>query len=91
MMGKDSCQRDRNDVVKPPPLPVNPQPTGDQWHFRRFKDFSPPIFKGSTDAKVAKDWLKEVEKIFKVMDCTKMDKLKLAEFSLKNECKYGTK
>lgn len=84
MLGRDRRQRDLEDDKIPPP-PVNPQPIGDQQLYRRFKDCNPPIFKGSTEANLSKDWLREVDKIFKVMDCTEVEKLKLAEFTLKNE------
>lgn len=85
MMGRERRQRGQGDAAIPPPPPRHPQPIGEQWLYRRFKDKNPSIFKGSIDAKVAEEWLRELEKIFRVMDCTTVEKSKLVEFPLKNE------
>jgi len=35
----------------------------------------PPIFKGRYDPDGAQTWLKEIEKVFRVMQCTEVQKL----------------
>ncbi|MQL72687.1 hypothetical protein Taro_005033 [Colocasia esculenta] len=37
---------------------------------RNFRNMDPPRFEGSTNPNVAKHWVKEIEMIFKVMQCT---------------------
>lgn len=63
----------------------NQQPAGDIWLYKKFKDFNGTIFKGCVDAKEAEDWLREIEKIFKIMRCSDEEKVLLVEFSLKAE------
>lgn len=71
----------------PPQPPENNQKNqqGEMWLLKRFKYCNPPIFKGRTDAKEAYDWIRKMEKCFKIMKCTSEEKLLLAEFSLNNE------
>lgn len=73
--------------VNPPmdPLVVSPRQIEDQWLLKSFRDCNSPIFKRSTNAKEAEDWLCEIERVFKVMECAEAEKLLLAEFSLKSE------
>lgn len=72
-------------ALPPPPLDNNQQPIREMWLLKRFKDCIPSIFKSTTDAKEVKDWIREMEKCFKIMKCTSEKKLLLAEFSLKNK------
>lgn len=77
-----------NDAPPPPPLknpPMYPQQlVGEMRLLKCFKDCNPQTFKGCTDTKEDEDRIREMEKIFKVMRCTKEEKLLLGEFSLKN-------
>ncbi|MQL81945.1 hypothetical protein Taro_014412, partial [Colocasia esculenta] len=47
---------------------------------RNFRRLNPPRFSGSTDPDEAEHWLKETERIFRVMQCAAGDKLLLATF-----------
>ena len=40
-----------------------------------FQRENPPTFKGKYDPDRALEWLKEIERIFRVMDCTPMQKV----------------
>lgn len=61
-------QLENRDVPPPPPPPlVSPvippaaqQPTGEMWLLKRLKDRNPIVIRGSTNAKVGKEWLRAV-------------------------------
>lgn len=50
MMGRERLKRDLGGAVSPPPSLGHLQLVGKQWLYRRFKNCSPMIFKGSMDA-----------------------------------------
>ncbi|XP_058753337.1 uncharacterized protein LOC131626528 [Vicia villosa] len=50
-----------------------------------FQRENPPVFKGKHDADGALDWLKEIERIFCVMDCTPTQKVRYGTHMLANE------
>lgn len=86
-------KRDEQNVPPPPPPLVDPpvvppvaqQPMGEMWLLKWFKDCSPTLFRGTTNFKIAEDWLRELEKIFKFMQCTDQENVPLAKFSLKSD------
>ncbi|XP_058771654.1 uncharacterized protein LOC131645009 [Vicia villosa] len=41
-----------------------------------FQRENPPVFKGKHDPDGALEWLKEIERIFRVMDCTQAQKVR---------------
>lgn len=51
--------------------------------YKKFKDCNGTIFIGCVDAKEVEGWLREIEKLFKIMRCTNEEKVLLVEFSLK--------
>ncbi|XP_077249415.1 uncharacterized protein LOC143888918 [Tasmannia lanceolata] len=61
-----------------------PREDASQVH-RQFRDYHPSEFTGSGDSLAADHWLTEVEGIFTVMECTSVQKIRLASFLLKGE------
>ncbi|MQL92276.1 hypothetical protein Taro_024896 [Colocasia esculenta] len=49
---------------------------------RNFRSLNPPRFSGSMDLDEVEHWLKETERIFRVIQCAAGDKLLLATFQL---------
>lgn len=43
--------------------------------FAQFSSQNPPMFDGKSDANVAENWLRRMEKIFKVLNCTENQKV----------------
>ena len=54
------------------------------WNFR---SMDPPRFEGSTDPDVAEHWVKEIERIFRVMQCADQNKVLLATFQLEKDAR----
>ncbi|MQL67905.1 hypothetical protein Taro_000159 [Colocasia esculenta] len=54
---------------------------------RDFRSLNPPRFSGSTVPDEAEHWLKETERIFRVMQCAAGDKLLLATFQLQKDAR----
>src|SRR3954469_14875221 len=52
------------------------------WNFQRN---NPPLFKGTHDPEGAQKWLKEIERIFRVIDCTKNLKVRFGTHMLSEE------
>ncbi|XP_058733556.1 uncharacterized protein LOC131605185 [Vicia villosa] len=50
-----------------------------------FQRENPPVFKGTHDPDGALDWLKEIERIFRVMDCTPTQKVRYGTHMLAKE------
>ncbi|XP_058727874.1 uncharacterized protein LOC131599593 [Vicia villosa] len=50
-----------------------------------FQRENPPVFKGTHDPDGALDWLKEIERIFRVMDCTSAQKVRYGTHMLAKE------
>ena len=48
--------------------------------FKDFRSLDPPRFTGSTDLDEAENWLKDIERIFKVIRCTEEETIRLATF-----------
>lgn len=72
--------------VQPPvQQPVNPSKKS--WYYKRFKDCNPPEFVGTTEPKVAKNFIRDLEKIFGVINCTVKEKVNSATFILQGEAR----
>ncbi|XP_028216617.1 uncharacterized protein LOC114398639 [Glycine soja] len=54
----------------------------------RFQRNNPPTFKGGYDPEGAEAWLREIEKIFRVMECQDHQKVLFATHMLANEVEY---
>src|ERR1051325_1390836 len=50
-----------------------------------FQRENPPVFKGKHDPDGALEWLKEIERIFRVMDCTQAQKVRYGTHMLASE------
>ncbi|XP_058781731.1 uncharacterized protein LOC131655945 [Vicia villosa] len=50
-----------------------------------FQRVNPPVFKGTHDPDGALEWLKEIERIFRVMDCTHAQKVRYCTHMLAKE------
>src|ERR1051325_1457785 len=50
-----------------------------------FQRENPPVFKGKHDPDGAFDWLKDIERIFRVMDCTQAQKVRYGTHMLASE------
>ena len=57
----------------------------------RFQRNNPPTFKGGYDLKGAKAWLREIKKIFRVMECQGQHKVLFATHILADEAEYWWK
>jgi hypothetical protein len=51
----------------------------------RFKRLNPPSFKGESKPEIAERWIREMEKIFQVVNCAEEDKVNLSTFMLQNQ------
>ena len=59
--------------------------------FMRFVEFhkaNPPSFQGTYDPNVADEWIKEIEKIFSILTCTKEPKVSFVAFMLKTDVEF---
>ncbi|KAJ8619853.1 hypothetical protein MRB53_028382 [Persea americana] len=56
--------------------------------YKKFKGYDPPSFSGTTDPIVAETWLREIEKVFKVMKCVEADKVRLATYKIKGTAEH---
>ncbi|XP_028226594.1 uncharacterized protein LOC114407588 [Glycine soja] len=54
----------------------------------RFQRNNPPTFKGGYDPEVAEAWLRQIEKIFRVMECLDHQKVLFAPHMLADEAEY---
>ncbi|MQL67816.1 hypothetical protein Taro_000118 [Colocasia esculenta] len=54
---------------------------------RNFRNLNPPRFSGTTDPDEAENWIKEIERIFRVMQCADGDKLLLSTFQLERDAR----
>jgi hypothetical protein len=41
----------------------------------RFKRMNPPFFKGESEPLKAESWLREIEKVFRAIECDEVDKV----------------
>ena len=55
----------------------HPPPITEVWE--RFRKFSPPMFEGKLDPIEALEWMKRLEKIFKVIEISSQQKVLVAE------------
>ncbi|XP_074336819.1 uncharacterized protein LOC141673993 [Apium graveolens] len=53
--------------------------------YKAFKDADPPIFKGELDPHVANVWIKEMEKVIEILECSEEQKIKFATHSLRGK------
>ncbi|XP_058756739.1 uncharacterized protein LOC131629951 isoform X2 [Vicia villosa] len=67
----------------PPPLPENPN----RFFFDIFQ-LNPPSFAGGDHPLEAQSWIRELNKIFKIVQCTDEQKVKFAAFMLKGAADY---
>ena len=54
---------------------------------RNFKGMNPPKFCGSSDPDEAEHWVKEIERVFRVMQCSDQEKVLLATFQLERDAR----
>ncbi|MQL87205.1 hypothetical protein Taro_019747 [Colocasia esculenta] len=54
---------------------------------RNFRNLNPPRFSGTTDPDEAENWLKETERVFRVMQCADGGKLLLATFQFERDAR----
>ena len=54
---------------------------------RNFQAMNPPRFDGSLDPDMAEHWVKEIERVFRVMQCADQEKVLLATFQLEKEAR----
>src|SRR3954465_238770 len=62
--------------------------TGENARSRSLATFqreNPPVFKGTHDPEGALTWMKEIERIFRVMDCTQEQKVRYGTHQLAEE------
>lgn len=56
--------------------------------FKAFKNMHPPEFKGTTDPVEAQSWVKEIEKVFRVIKVAEDQKTAFAAYMLKGEASF---
>ena len=54
---------------------------------RNFQAMNPPRFNGTLDPDLAEHWVKEIERVFRVMQCTDQEKVLLATFQLEKDAR----
>ncbi|KEH16968.1 Ty3/Gypsy polyprotein/retrotransposon, putative, partial [Medicago truncatula] len=67
---------------------VGQQPAAGNGEVRMLETFlrnHPPAFKGRYDPDGAQTWLKEVERIFRVMQCSEVQKVRFGTYMLAEE------
>ena len=52
---------------------------------RQFQILSPKSFRGAMNPVVAEEWVRELEKMFKILKCTDQQKVELAVYMLEGE------
>ncbi|XP_057755721.1 uncharacterized protein LOC130974900 [Arachis stenosperma] len=57
-------------------------------NFADFKMIGPPEFRRALDPDIAKEWLAEMEKVFKIFPCTKEQQVSYATFMLKVDAEF---
>jgi len=62
----------------------NSQESLQTW-MERFQKFNPPMFEGTFDTQVAEDWVSQLEKIFKILECPTERKAQMAVYKLEKE------
>ena len=50
-----------------------------------FKRLSPPAFEGTTEPMEAKKWIIEMEKVFRVLECSGVEKVAYAAYMLRED------
>ena len=63
----------------------------EDWGLERFRRNDPPILTGRYNPEGAQEWLKEIEKIFRVMRCPGNKKVTFGTHVLTKEAKYWWK
>ncbi|KAJ4717071.1 Retrotransposon protein, putative, Ty3-gypsy subclass [Melia azedarach] len=57
----------------------------------QFRKLQPPFFEGSINPLVAEEWVRELEKIFRLIDCTDQQKVTCATYMLKRSASHWFK
>ncbi|XP_011627311.1 uncharacterized protein LOC105421496 [Amborella trichopoda] len=71
------------------PAPVASGPGHlDSCFIEKFKKLGPPIFKGHGGMEKAKWWQMQVEKIFRILQCTDEQQLRLGTYILKGDAEH---
>ena len=60
-----------------------------EYHkFSKFWWANPPNFKGAFDPDEADEWIKEIEKIYSVLTCSKTQKVAFVAYMLKSDVEF---
>ena len=51
----------------------------------KFRRLDPPAFKGESKPDVVESWIREIEKIFQVIQCSEEDKVNLESYMLQDQ------
>ena len=51
----------------------------------KFRRLDPPVFKGEGKPNKVEGWIREMEKIFRVIQCSEEDKVNLASYMLQDQ------
>ena len=60
----------------------------DYLKFAEFRKLNPPSFRGVFDPDKADEWIKAVEKIFAILDCTDHQKVNFTTFMLEANAEF---
>ncbi|KAJ4717010.1 Retrotransposon protein, putative, Ty3-gypsy subclass [Melia azedarach] len=71
------------------PQTSNGSATSNTMHMvEQFRKLQPPFFEGSINPLVAEEWVRELEKIFRLIDCTDQQKVTCATYILKGSASH---
>ena len=62
---------------------------GNEHHFTTFKNADPPKFAGDHDPMVAIEWIRQMEWVFSVVECSEDQKVRFASYMLKEMSSLG--
>lgn len=67
---------------------ANPPKNDNRSLYKRFKEMSPLTFSGTPGSWLAGKWITQLEKIFRVLDCSDEQRVLLAAFTLEGEAEH---
>ena len=68
--------------------PHGPRVDLDYLKFEEFKKANPPSFQGAYDPDKADEWIKAMEKVFSILDCSDHQKVTFAIYMLEADAEF---
>jgi hypothetical protein len=86
---REEMRQDRRVQQQQPPLPPPPLPAPPRDKHRGFMNHKPPTFSNSADPLQADDWLKSVERMLNIAQCSEREKVLYASGRLTGPAANG--